>query len=125
NQGISALTLTPDGNFAAFNDWRNSFDNQRRLAIAQEGAKDLQELDPSWNSLYGILYIYDRLANKYVLRIDDQDDSRIGLNQLAFRPDGKRLAGASPISKSVAIWDSNTGKRLIRFRPGGDHVENL
>ncbi len=47
-------------------------------------------------------------------------ESTTGLQQIAFSPDGKRLASAS--DDGAIIWDATTGKQLLTFTGHGKGV---
>jgi WD40 repeat protein/serine/threonine protein kinase len=63
-------------------------------------------------------YLY-RLCHPEILTL------RGGGSSVAYSPDGKRLASATPVSPppwEVKVWDAQTGQQFLSLKGGGTHV---
>jgi WD40 repeat protein len=96
NGEITALAISPDG---------------RRVASAHEppeyAGERFQAVGPPPTSIPAVIKVWEAVSGKEQFTLDGHV---AGVNQLAFSPDGRRLASAS--YHETGIWDMASGKRL-------------
>ena len=102
---VKALSFSPDGT---------------RLAVVGVGAPKGDLVQP------GIAQVWDIASGEVALRLGGADGSahRLPVADVAFSPDGRRLATAS-WSETVKIWDAADGKELFRLRGHSSYIEGI
>jgi WD40 repeat protein/serine/threonine protein kinase len=68
----------------------------------------------------GTVRIWDATTGSEILSIKRTDGGAIG--QIAFSPDGKRIAAASGWSLPLKVWEVATGQEAMPFKEGGSGV---
>jgi WD40 repeat protein/transcriptional regulator with XRE-family HTH domain len=122
------VVYSPDGKRLAFNNG-----NGVQIVDADSSAV-LQTLPPFDSAAVDVTFAPDghqiaAATSAGLVRIYDSRDGSLlleftagtaGLQQIAFSPDGKRLAISS--HDGAAIWDASTGKHLLTFSGHGEGV---
>jgi WD40 repeat protein len=67
---------------------------------------------------HGEVKVWDAQTGKVVLTLQGHPDLTDVLSEVAWSPDGRRLAGGSLPDGTVRIWDTRSGREVLGF-PGG------
>lgn len=135
NQGasINALALSPDGRWLAAASgpaiyvWKESDGSQALFQVLTPVTPDAFTMSVAFGAgghlavgTTSNLTLFEVQGDQWKVRQTLLDgDSRpvraYMMNDVAFSPDGKRLASVWQEAKSIAVWDVATGKLLERF----------
>ena len=70
----------------------------------------------------GSLKVLDRVSGSTVCDLEDSNDVWQTFGDMAFSPDGLRLASGGWPENSLRVWDAQTGKKLATLRGHADQV---
>jgi len=97
--------------------WRVAFSPDGKLLAVAGGVKARKGKGPG----LGTVTLWDAASRRQVLTLEGHTDI---VNDVAFSPDGRRLASASS-DKTVKLWELASGKEYLTFKGHTDAVRSV